>query len=57
LADVVGLKELENEGRKLHRSLENNQSSIELDPAVWTRARKAYFERQLNKPVSDWINP
>jgi hypothetical protein len=57
LADIVGLKDLENEVRKLHRSLEHNQSSVELDPAVWTRAKKAYFERQSNKSVSDWINP
>ncbi len=57
LAEVTGLQELTAEVQKLHRSLTENEPSVSLTPAIWTKARKAYFDIDTQPPTTDWINP
>ena len=57
LAEKTGMKELEKEAQKLHQGLIDSQHSMELDAAIWKRARKAYAENRTDRPSRTWINP
>jgi hypothetical protein len=57
LVERTGIKELEKEAQKLHQGLIDSQHSMELDAAIWKRARKAYAENRTDMPSRTWINP
>jgi hypothetical protein len=57
LAEKTGMKELENEARKLHQGMKTHQLSVELDASIWSKAREAYYQHQKDLPTDGWINP